>query len=144
MKTSTIAALAAACRIDPDRLTDGFGALLDRIRPRFARFEPHRHAGRFMLGWLAGLDRKNCWSIAEHAGYATPDGLPHLLSRACWDADAVRDDLRCYVIEAFGDPGGVFIVDETGNVKRGVESVGVQRQYTGTAGRIQNAQVAVF
>lgn len=144
MKTQTIAALAAASRIDPVRLRDGFGALMDRVRPRFARFEPHRHAGRFMLGLLAGLERKNCWSIAEHGGYATPDKLQHLLSRARWDADAVRDDLRCYVIEAFGDPGGVFIVDETGDVKKGIETVGVQRQYTGTAGRIENAQVAVF
>jgi len=144
VKTQTIAALAAASRIDPVRLRDGFGALMDRVRPRFARFEPHRHAGRFMLGLLAGLERKNCWSIAEHGGYATPDGLQHLLSRARWDADAVRDDLRRYVIEAFGDPGGVFIVDETGDVKKGLDTVGVQRQYTGTAGRIENAQVAVY
>ena len=97
-----------------------------------------------MLGLLSGLDRKNCWTVAEQAGYDSPYALQHLLSRACWDADAVRDDLRSYVSEAFGDPGGVFIVDETGDVKKGVESVGVQRQYTGTAGRIENAQVAVF
>ena len=143
MKTQ-ITALAAATRIDPDRLRDGFGALLDRIRPRFTRFEPHRHAGRLVLGLLSGLDRKNCWTIAEQAGDMTPNGLQHLLSRAKWDADQVRDEVRRYVGEAFGDPSGVFIVDETGDVKKGSATVGVQRQYTGTAGRIENAQVAVF
>ena len=68
---------------------------------------------------VSGLDRKNCWTIAEHRGDATPDGLQHLLSRAKWDADAVRDDLRDYVIEAFGDPGAILVVDETGDVKKG-------------------------
>ena len=97
-----------------------------------------------MLGMVSGLDRKNCWTIAEHRGDRSPDGLQHLLSRAKWDADAVREDLRDYVIDAFGDPGAVLVVDETGDVKKGVESVGVQRQYTGTAGRIENAQVAVY
>ena len=70
--------------------------------------------------------------------------MQHLLSRAKWDADAVRDDLRDYVIDAFGDPGAVLVVDETGDVKKGVHTVGVQRQYSGTAGRIENAQVAVY
>ena len=73
-----------------------------------------------------------------------PDGLQHLLSRAKWDADAVRDDLRDYVVDAFGDPGVVLVLDETGDVKKGTHSVGVQRQYSGTAGRIENAQVAVY
>jgi SRSO17 transposase len=97
-----------------------------------------------MLGLLSGLDRKNCWAIAEQRGDAIPDGLQHLLSRAKWDADSVRDDLRGYVVDHFADPGAVLVVDETGDVKKGVHSVGVQRQYTGTAGRIENAQVAVF
>ena len=118
--------------------------MIDRIAPRFARYEPLRHAGELMLGMVSGLDRKNCWTIAEHRGDATPDGLQHLLSRAKWDADAVRDDLRDYVIDAFGDPGAILVVDETGDVKKGVHSVGVQRQYTGTAGRIENSQVAVY
>ena len=87
-----------------------------------------------MAGMVSGLDRKNCWTIAEHRGAVSPDGLQHLLSRANWDADAVRDDLRDYVIDAFGDPGAILVVDETGDVKKGVHSVGVQRQYTGTAG----------
>ena len=118
--------------------------MIDRIAPRFARYEPLRHAAELMAGMVSGLDRKNCWTIAEHRGDATPDGLQHLLSRAKWDAEAVRDDLRDYVIDAFGDPGAVLVLDETGDVKKGVHSVGVQRQYTGTAGRIENAQVAVY
>ena len=93
---------------------------------------------------VSGLDRKNCWTIAEHRGDTSPDGLQHLLSRAKWDAEAVRDDLRDYVIDAFGDPDAILILDETGDVKKGMHSVGVQRQYTGTAGRIENAQVAVY
>jgi len=97
-----------------------------------------------MLGMLSGLERKNCWTIAEYRDDLTPDGLQHLLARAAWDADAVRDDLRGYVLEAFADPDAVLVVDETGDVTKGVHSVGVQRQYTGTAGRIENAQVAVF
>ena len=118
--------------------------MVDRIAPRFARYEPLRHASALMLGMVSGLDRKNCWTIAEHRGGATPDGLQHLLARAKWDADAVRDDLRDYVVDAFGDPDAILVVDETGDIKKGGHSVGVQRQYTGTAGRIENAQVAVF
>jgi SRSO17 transposase len=97
-----------------------------------------------MLGLLSDLGRKNCWTIAERSGHATPDALQHLLSRAVWDADAVRDDLRGYVVEHLGDPDAVLVVDETGDLKKGVETVGAQRQYTGTAGRIENAQVAVY
>jgi SRSO17 transposase len=118
--------------------------VIDRIAPRFARYEPLRHAGELMAGMVSGLDRKNCWTIAEHRGAVSPDGLQHLLSRAKWDADAVRDDLRDYVIDAFGDPDAILVVDETGDVKKGVHSVGVQRQYSGTAGRIENSQVAVY
>lgn len=144
VKTTTNAALASAHSIDPGRWWEGFGALLDRVRPRLARYEPARHAGSPMLGLLPGLDRKNCWTTAEHRGDGGPDGLQHLLSRARWDADAVRDDLRGYVVDAFGHVDGVLIIDETGDVKKGVCTVGTQRQYTGTAGRIENAQVAVY
>jgi SRSO17 transposase len=144
VKTSTIAALAAAHSIDPQRWLDEFGALLDRIAPRFARFEPLRHAGALMTGLLSDIARKNCWTLAEQRGQGSPYGLQHLLSRAKWDADAVRDDVRDYVTDAFGDPGGILVVDETGDVKKGSATVGVQRQYTGTAGRIENAQVAVY
>jgi SRSO17 transposase len=138
------AAVAAAHSVDPERWWTAFGAVIDRVAPRFARCEPRRRAAGLMLGMLSGLDRKNCWTIAEHRGDLTPDGMQHLLARACWDADAVRDDLRDYVIDAFADPHAVLVVDETGDVKKGVHSVGVQRQYSGTAGRIENAQVAVF
>ena len=96
-----------------------------------------------MLGMMSGLDRKNCWTIAEHRG-GRPGWIAASVSRAKWDADAVRDDLRDYVIDAFGDAGAVLVVDETGDVKKGLDTVGVQRQYTGTAGRIENSQVAVY
>ena len=102
-------------------------------------------AGRaLVLGLLADLPRKNCWTIAEHAGDASPDGMQHLLARAVWDPDGVRDDVRDYVVEHLGDPEAVLVVDETGDLKKGTSTVGVQRQYTGTAGRIENAQVAVY
>ena len=144
MKTKKTAALTAAFSIDPDRWLDEFGALMDRIRPRFARYEPARHAAGLMLGLLSNLERKNCWTIAEHAGDPDPHGMQHLLARASWDTDGVRDDLRDYVVGALGDTDGVLVVDETGDLKKGVHTVGVQRQYTGTAGRIENAQVAVY
>jgi len=144
VKTTKYAAVAATHSVDPDRWQAEFSAVLDRIAPRFARYEPLRHAGELMAGMVSGLDRKNCWTIAEHRGAATPDGLQHPLARASWDADAVRDDLRDYVVDAFGDRSAVLILDETGDVKKGVHSVGVQRQYSGTAGRIENSQVAVY
>lgn len=93
---------------------------------------------------MSVLPRKNCWSIAEWAGEATPDGMQHLLGRAKWDADTVRDDVREYVLEYLHHEVAVLVVDETGDVKKGTETVGVQRQYTGTAGRIENAQVAAY
>ncbi|MER6205901.1 IS701 family transposase [Streptomyces sp. NPDC001073] len=115
-----------------------------RIAGRFTRVEPRRRVRRLVLGLLSDLPRKNCWTIAEWAGESTPDGMQHLLSRAKWDADAVRDALRGYVVEHLHDDRAVLVVDETGDVKKGVGTVGVQRQYTGTAGRIENAQVAVY
>jgi SRSO17 transposase len=121
-----------------------FDDLMLRVGVRFRRPEPRRHARGFVLGLLAGLPRKNCWTIAEHAGDATPDGMQHLLARACWDADGVRDDVRSYVTEHLGDPDAVLVADETGDLKKGTATAGVQRQYTGTAGRIENAQVAVY
>jgi hypothetical protein len=78
--------------------------VLDTIESRFARYEPLRHAAGLMLGMASGLDRKNCWTIAEHRGDLTPDGLQQLFARARWDADLVRDDLRGYVRDAFADP----------------------------------------
>ena len=130
--------------VDPARWQAGLEELLGRVAGRFGRVEPRRRARAFVYGLLADLPRKNCWTIAEHAGDATPDGMQHLLGRAVWDHDGVRDDLRAYVTEALGDPAAVLVIDETGDLKKGSQSVGVQRQYTGTAGRIENAQVAVY
>jgi SRSO17 transposase len=138
------AAVAAAHSVSVDRWQRSFSEVIDLIAPRFARYEPLRHAAGLIQGLVSGLDRKNCWTIAEHRGDASPDGLQHLLARAKWDADAVRDDLRGYVVDHFGDPDAILVVDETGDLKKGTQSVGVQRQYTGTAGRIENSQVAVY
>ena len=119
-------------------------AVLERIAPRFARAEPRRRAAAYLRGLLAPVERKNGWQLAEAAGDATPDGVQDFLSRAQWDADAVRDDLQAYVVEQLGDPGAVLVLDETGFLKKGAKSAGVQRQYSGTAGRIENSQVGVF
>jgi SRSO17 transposase len=117
---------------------------MGRIGGRFARVEPRRHARSMVLGLLAELPRTNCWTIAEHAGQAGPYALQHLLSRAVWDHDGVRDDLRGYIVDHLGCDDAVLVVDETGDLKKGVDTVGAQRQYTGTAGRIENAQVGVM
>ncbi|WP_451916766.1 IS701 family transposase, partial [Actinoplanes sichuanensis] len=117
---------------------------MDSFAGRFCRVEPRRAAAGFVTGLLADLEVKTCWQVAEQAGHARPDAMQRLLYRAKWDADAVRDDVRKVVADRLGDPDGVLVVDETGDLKKGVHSVGVQRQYTGTAGRIENAQVGVF
>jgi SRSO17 transposase len=121
-----------------------FERLCERIGPRFARPEVRRRAAGFLRGLLGGVDRKNGWQLAEHARETTPDGMQRLLTSARWDAEALRDDVRAYVVEQLGDPGGVLVVDETGFLKKGAKSAGVQRQYSGTAGRIENCQVGVF
>jgi SRSO17 transposase len=121
-----------------------FAALLARLGPRFGRVEPRRRAATYLKGLLAPVERKNGWQLAAAAGDRTPDGVQEFLSRVHWDADAVRDDLRTYVVEHLGDPGGVLVLDETGFVKKGSKSAGVQRQYSGTAGRIENCQIGVF
>ena len=115
-----------------------------RIAGRFCRVEPRRTARAFLLGLLSPLERKNCWWLAEHAGLRGPQAMQRLLRQAVWDADEIRDDVRSLVTQAIGHPDGVLIADETGFLKKGTSSVGVQRQYTGTAGRIENSQVAVF
>ena len=125
--------------------TEELGALDKRIAPHFLRSEVRRRAHDYLRGLLSGAERKNSWQLAEAAGDATPYGLQHLLGRANWDADLVRDDLRGYVIEHLGEcDEGVLIVDETGFIKKAQKSVGVKRQYTGTAGKTENCQVGVF
>jgi SRSO17 transposase len=121
----------------------GFAVLTARIAGGFGRVEPRRHATAMIRALNAELPRVNCWTLAEPAGYATPGAFQNLLSRAVWDHDGVRDDLRGYVTERLGTRGPVLVSDETGDVKKGLETVGVQRQYSGTAGRIENTQVAV-
>jgi SRSO17 transposase len=118
--------------------------LFARVAGRFFRVEPRRRARAYVSGLLAPLAGKNGWTLAEVAGDATPDGMQRLLNGANWDVDGVRDDLRSWVVEQLGEPGGVLIVDETGFLKKGVKSAGVQRQYSGTAGRIENCQLGVF
>lgn len=136
--------MAAAHSVDPARWQEAFEGLTGRIAARFARVEPHLRARDFVRGLLADPPRKNCWTIAEWAGEASPDGMQHLLGRAKWEADAVHDDIREYVVEHLHDPDAVLVVDETGDVQKGTHTVGVQRQYAGTAGTIENSQVAVY
>ena len=119
-------------------------ALHERIAPRFARPEVRARAGKFLAGLLNPLERRNGWQLAEQLGERNPDGVQRLLRTARWDAEAVRDDLRAYVIEHLGDPETVLVIDETGFLKKGSKSVGVARQYSGTAGRIENCQIGVF
>src|SRR3954467_15022462 len=122
----------------------GLDELAERLAPRFGRVEPRRRLLAYLRGLLAPSGRKNGWQLAEAAGDRTPDGMQDFRGGMRWDADAVRDDLRAYVVEHFGDPGAVLVLDETGFVKKGEKSAGVQRQYSGTAGRVENCQVGVF
>jgi SRSO17 transposase len=121
-----------------------FDQAMVRIAGRFKRVEPRATARAFVLALLPGVEWKNCWRLAEHAGHARPRPKQRLLRSTRWDADAVRYDIRAYVFEHLGAENGVLIVDETGFLKKGTASVGVQRQYTGTTGRIENSQVGVF
>jgi SRSO17 transposase len=123
---------------------DGLEEVHARIASRFARSEPRERVLAYVRGLLAPVERKNSWTLAERAGEASPDGMQRLLAAADWDADAVRDDLRDYVVVQLGDPVGVLVVDETGFLKKGSKSAGVARQYSGTAGRIENCQIGVF
>lgn len=119
-------------------------ALHLRVAPRFKRPEVRARVGRYLAGLLGPVERRNGWHLAEHLGEATPDGVQRLLRTARWDAAAVRDDLRAYVVEQLGDQDAVLVIDETGFLKKGTKSAGVARQYSGTAGRIENCQVGVF
>lgn len=114
------------------------------LRPHVHRPEAHRHAAAYLRGLIADVERKNGWQLAEQAGYAHPRGIQRVLARYAWDPEAVRDDLRRYVVAELGDPHGVLVVDETGFPKQGEHSVGVARQYSGTLGKIANCQVGVF
>jgi SRSO17 transposase len=123
---------------------DELAALNARIGRRFRRREPRARAVAYLRGLLSPIERKNGWQLAEAAGDRTPDGVQDFLARMRWDADAVRDDLRAYVVEHLGEEAAVLALDETGFLKKGAKSAGVHRQYSGTAGRIENCQIGVF
>jgi SRSO17 transposase len=122
----------------------GLDVLFGRVAGRFGRVEPRRQARAYLLGLLAPIERKNGWQLAEAAGDAAPDRMQRLLNSSRWDPREVCVDLREYVMEHLGHHDGVLIVDETGFLKKGDKSAGVQRQYSGTAGRVDNCQVGVF
>lgn len=130
------------------RLLEGaepeFDALCERIEKRVFRREVRQRLRGYLKGLVAPLPRKNGWQLAEALGETTPDGVQRLLNQAVWDAEAVRDDLRAYVVEHLGDEDGILVIDETGFLKKGTQSAGVKRQYSGTAGRIENCQIGVF
>ena len=127
---------------------DGWGADFVAFHSRFAdvfrRKEPRAQAMKYLRGLMAPMPRKNSWQVAEAVGDRIPDATQRLLYRAQWEADAARDVLQQYIIEVFGDEEGIGVVDETGFIKKGLRSVGVKRQYTGTAGKIENCQVGTF
>jgi len=122
----------------------GLDDLFALVAGRFARVEPRRLAFAYVRGLLAPLERRNGWTIAEHAGRRSPNAVQEMLYSPCWDPDLVRDDVRDYLMGHLGDPSGVLIADDTGFIKKGVRSAGVQRQYTGTVGKVENCQIGTF
>ncbi|GHJ40825.1 hypothetical protein Sm713_64340 [Streptomyces sp. TS71-3] len=132
-----------------EEVADGWSGAFDdfvaRFAGRFGRVEPRRRMVSYLRGLLSEAERKNGWTLAEAAGDTGPQGMQRLLNHYLWDVDALRDDVRDAVVEHIGDPArGVLILDETGFLKKGVRSAGVGRQYSGTAGRIENSQIGVF
>jgi SRSO17 transposase len=124
--------------------SESFNELFAQVAGIFANAAVRRHGRAYLLGLLSQAERKNSWTLAEFAGDVSPDGLQRLLNFSPWDEDACRDAVRRYVARHLGDPGAVLAVDETGFLKKGRMSAGVARQYTGTAGRVENCQVGVF
>ena len=123
---------------------DGLCEIGDLIGGEFARTEPRNNAVSYIRGLLSDEERKNSWTLSERAGQGTPDGMQRLLSTTDWDPDAVRDALFGYVKKHLGDSKGILAIDETGFLKKGTASAGVARQYSGTAGRVENCQIGVF
>jgi SRSO17 transposase len=124
--------------------TTAFNQLSQRMSGFFVRSESYQRALAYIQGLMSSVERKNGWQVSEEVGESTPYAIQHLLDRARWDCDGVRDALRAYVLDTLASPNGVLVIDETGFLKKGRKSVGVQRQYSGTAGRIENCQVGVF
>jgi len=141
---STVGSAAPLSRETIATWAAGLDDLMAHLAPRFRRLEVRERARRYLAGLLAPVERKNGWQLAEHGGERHPRGVQRLLDAAQWDAEVVRDDLRSYVVEHLGHPHGVLVLDETGFLKKGMKSCGVARQYSGTAGRTENCQVAVF
>jgi SRSO17 transposase len=110
-----------------------FDRLMQRMGHQFGRVEAKQRLSEYVQGLLSPIERKNGWQLSEQCGDETPYGIQHLLNRSKWSADDMRDDIRYYVIEQMGDPEAVLVLDETGLLKKGKHSVGVQRQYSGTA-----------
>jgi SRSO17 transposase len=148
VKTTEDSAVAAALSLEVDGWGRELDALMQRVGGCFARVETWRTARDAVDGLLADLPRNNCWSLAAHAGYGCPGRLQHLVSRASWHAAAVRREVAAYVAEnltaGVNDDLVTLVVDETGDAKKGRQTVGVQRQYSGACGRIENYQVAVY
>jgi SRSO17 transposase len=124
--------------------SESFNEMFMQVADVFSNARVRRHGRAYALGLLSQSERKNSWQLAEFAGDASPDGMQRLLNFSPWDEDAARDALARYVARSMGDPAAVLAVDETGFLKKGRMSAGVARQYTGTAGRIENCQIGVF
>src|SRR2546427_11678641 len=141
------AGAASAAEQEHYLIGQGSNVLLEiseRIGSHFRRAEARKRVGRYLHGLLRRVERRNGWQMAEELGEANAHGVQRLLEEADWDEEAVRDELRSYVIEQLGEPGGIVVVDETGFLKKGKKSAGVARQYSGTAGRRENSQIGVF
>ncbi|RVX39294.1 DDE superfamily endonuclease [Nonomuraea polychroma] len=136
-----MAVLVSVEHFDAARLQSGLDDAFAQVAGRFKRREVRLRARSCVEGLLSGLERKNGWTLAEYAGDRTPDGMQRLFNAAVWDEHRVRDDIRNYVLASLGHPGGVLVGDDTGFEKAGICSAGVQRQYTGTAGKITNCQI---
>jgi SRSO17 transposase len=136
--------MAAGHSVDPEQWLAGLDDILGTVGARVGRVEPRRRLRQFVIGMMAGLPRVNCWTLAEHAGENGPRGMQRFLSEAVWDHDGLLTDVQDWALGHLGERDAILVIDETGDLKKGSRTVGVQRQYTGTAGRIENAQVAVY
>jgi SRSO17 transposase len=134
----------AVSSVDPARWLAGFDEAFSQVAGLFPQVQSRRRARAYLLGLLSQTERKNGWQLAEFAGDDAPDGMQRLLNHYSWDADEAEAAVSRYVVGRFGHPQAVLIPDETGFIKKGRMSVGVQRQYSGTAGRIENCQLGVF
>jgi SRSO17 transposase len=144
MKKSSFIAPSQALQTKITDWTKGFEQLHQRIEKHLGRAENRQRGRQYLQGLLSSVERKNGWQLAEYAGHANPYGIQHFLGRARWNADAVRDELQQYVQDHLAHSQGIAVINETGFLKKGKQSAGVKRQYSGTAGRIENCQVGVF